>query len=375
MKKYFFAALLLLSCLMLSLSTFAQNVGRDRDARLNEIADSLHKVMFSIDTHVDSASHLNHPDAKGYTVTKGQVTFPKMKAGGLDACFFAIYKGQGPLDDASSQKAVDFAFNEIKLFKEYMAKHSDECGQAWCADDFWKLKKEGKSIVMLTLENGYVLGKDINNLRKFYNEGCRAMTLTHNYNNDLCDGSRDSVEHWRGLSPFGKAVVDTMNVLGMIVDVSHVTTASLLDAVACSKAPCVATHSGVWNIKNHPRNLKDEEIKAIAAKGGLIQIGSGRFFLSWRPKTEVSVKDYVDHVEYVRDLVGIEYVGIGTDFDGGGGMNGLEDCSQMKNITVEMLRRGWSHNDIKLFWGENLLRVMRVVEAKGRELSGAAALR
>lgn len=355
---------------MASNVSFAQNASKEQDARLMEIADSLHKVMFTIDTHVDSAEYLNHPDNKGYSVTKGQVTFPKMKAGGLDACFFAIYVGQGKLDPVSSQKAVDYGFRELRLFKEYMKKHESECAQAWCADDFWPLKKQGKSIVMFTLENGYVIGKDINNLRKFYNEGCRAMTLTHNYNNDICDGSRDSVEHWRGLSPFGRAVVDSLNYLGMIVDVSHVTRASLLDAVAYSKTPCVATHSGVWNIKNHPRNLRDDEIKAIAAKGGLIQIGSGRFFLSWRPKTEVSVKNFVDHVEYVKNLVGVEHVGIGTDFDGGGGMNGLEDSSQMKNITVEMLRRGWTHEDIKLFWGENLLRVLRIVEQKGKELQG-----
>lgn len=338
------------------------------DGSLAARADSLHKKIFSIDTHNDTAICTNHPN-KDYGVQKGQVTFPLMKKGGLDAAFFAIYLEQGPRDPESLKKATQYAIDEIRLFKEHINKNSDEAGIAWCADDFWKLKNEGKSIVMFTIENGYALGTDIKNVKMFYDMGVRAITLSHNYNNDICDSSRDSVVEWHGLSPFGYEVVKEMNRLGIIVDISHTSSETLFDCIEASKAPIMATHSGVWNIKNHPRNLTDREMKAIAKKGGLIQVATGRFFLSFLPKSEVNISHLCDHIEYVKNLVGVEHVGIGTDFDGGGGVVGLEDVSKMKNITIELMRRGWSDDELKLFWGENVIRMMKEVEKISRELS------
>jgi microsomal dipeptidase-like Zn-dependent dipeptidase len=153
-----------------------------------------------------------------------------------------------------------------------------------------------------------------------------------------------------------------MNRLGIIVDCSHASASTLYDCLELSTAPVICSHSCVYAIKDHPRNLTDEEIKAIAAKGGVIQVTSGRWALSWQPHAQVNIGCFCDHVEYIRNLVGVEYVGIGTDFDGGGGMNELEDASKMKMITVELMRRGWTDRELELFWGGNFLRVMRAVE-------------
>lgn len=338
------------------------------EEQLMAIADSLHKIFFTIDTHNDTAIALNHPDAD-YGVTKGQVTFPLMKEGGLDASFFAIFQDQGPRDDQSLEKAKQYAINEINMFKEYINQRSDEAGVAYTADDFLELKAQGKSAVMFAIENGWAIGKNIENVEMFYDMGVRYITLCHNFNNDICDSSRDTVEHG-GLSPFGIEVIKEMNRLGMMVDVSHASTSTLYDCIKVSSAPVVATHSSVKAIKDIPRNLTDDEMIAIAKKGGLVQIATGRFFLSTLPRNEVTVSHLVDHIDYAVNLIGIDYVGIGTDFDGGGGVVGLEDASKMKNITVEMLRRGYSHDDIRKFWGANVLRVMREIDDIGRTQRG-----
>lgn len=357
MKKVIF-----LSCLFLSICSLHEvRAQQEDDERLMEIADSLHKIIFSIDTHNDTAIAINNPD-EDQGVKTGQVTFPLMKQGGLDASLFAIYLDQEPRTDQSRQAAKEKAIREIEKFKQYVNEHSSEAAIAYNSDDFLRLKKEGKSIVMFAIENGFAIGTDIDNLKLFYDMGVRAITLSHNYNNDICDASRDSVAEWGGLSPFGYEVVAKMNELGMMIDVSHTASSTLWDVLEASKAPVFASHSGAWEMKNHPRNLKDEEIIAIAEKGGLIQVATGRFFLSNLPSSQVTVKHLVDHIDHVKSLVGAEHIGIGTDFDGGGGVVGLENAGKMKNVTVELLRRGYTHEEIALFWGGNFLRFMKEVE-------------
>lgn len=325
-------------------------------------ADSLHRVIFSIDTHNDNAIFANHPDAEDYSVDKGQVSFPMMKQGGLDAAVFAIYLGQKGRTEDSLKMATEYAIREITLFKKYVAAHGDEAEIAYTADDFLRIKKSGKSAVMLGIENGYALGKDIKNVQMFYDMGVRVITLCHNYDNDVCDASRYTKGEWGGLSPFGEEVVREMNRLGMVIDVSHASTETLYDCVKLSTAPVVATHSGVYAIKNHPRNLTDKEMLALSENGGLVQLATGRFFLSNLPKKEVTVKHLVDHIDYAKRLVGADHIGIGTDFDGGGGVVGLENVSKMKNITIEMLSRGYTDEEIKMFWGDNFLRVLRICQ-------------
>ena len=332
------------------------------------VANMVHEKYVSLDSHNDTAGWLNHPDGD-FGVTKGQVTFPLMKEGGLDAAFFAIYLDQGPLNDFSRDSVYNYAMNEIALFKKYIAEHSDEAEIGYAPEDLKKIKKKGKRCVVFALENGYGIGKDLDKINKFYDEGVRYITLCHNYVNDICDASRYTKGHsWGGLSEFGYKVVERMNELGMIIDFSHASSSTLWDLLECSKAPVIATHSSVWELKKNNRNLKDDEIKAIAKAGGLIQLASGRFFLSDLPKKEVTIKHLADHIDYVKNLVGAEYIGLGTDFDGGGGVVGLEDCSKMKDLTKELLLRGYTPYELSLFWGGNFLRVWQKIIDVSKEL-------
>ena len=345
--------------LFISASVFGQN-----EAAIAAKADSLHKVFFTIDTHNDYAIYACHPDAEDYSVEKGQVSFPMMVEGGLDASVFAIYMGQAGRSEDSLQLAVEYGVRELTLFKEFVEKnYSDYVEIAYSADDLLRIKSEGKRAVLLSLENGYMLGKDIKNVEMFYNLGIRLITLCHFGDNDVCDSANGSKDEWGGLSPFGVEVVKEMNRLGMIVDLSHCSRTTLYDCIKLSKAPIVASHSGVYNYKAIPRNLTDPEMLKIAAKDGYIGLPAGRYFLSHKPKKELSVANIIDHVDYVKNLLGKEYIGIGTDFDGGAGVPGFENMSKMKELTKEMLRRGYTDEEIECFWGKNFIRVFKAVEA------------
>lgn len=365
MKKIFLLSLL---CAFLSANVFAQNVNVAKawkkaekgepltEAECTAVADSIHKHYITLDSHNDTALYLNHPGGK-YTVTKGQVNFEKMKQGGLDAGFFAIYLGQRGLDQKSLDSAYNYCSTELDLFRKYVAAHSDEAEIALQPKDFAKIKAKGKSIVVLAIENGYPIGEELDRLDEYFAKGVRYMTLSHNYANCICDASMDKQpERYGGLSGFGYKVIERMNRLGMIVDVSHASSSTLEDVLECSKAPIVATHSGAWEVKNHKRNLTDDELRAIAAKGGVIQCATGRFFLSTLPKKEVTIKHLVDHIDHMKSVVGADHIGLGTDFDGGGGVVGLEDCTKMRAITVEMLKRGYTPTELGKFWGGNFLR-------------------
>ncbi|GAB1474353.1 dipeptidase [Bacteroidota bacterium] len=321
-------------------------------------ADKLHKRIFSIDTHNDTALHINNPNSQA-RVTKGQVTFPLMKEGGLDAAVFAIYIGQGSRDSASLIAATEYVKDNLLRFRKYVEDYP-AVSIAYCSDDLERNKINGITSVMLAIENGYAIGKDISNLERFRDMGVRMMTICHNLNNDICDASMDKGEEHGGLSAFGEDVIKEMNRLGIIIDLSHASTKTLFDVVKLSRKPVIASHSGVYSIKNHNRNLKDEEMRAIAAKGGLIQIATGRFFLSDLPKDSVTVSHIADHIDYARKIVGIDHIGLGTDFDGGGGVVGLENASKMKNLTIELLKRGYSEKDLEKFWGGNFIKFLKV---------------
>ena len=343
---------------LLALPGFAAQ--QDDDAALERRAQRLHDKILSIDTHTDTALELVRDSVD---LSRVQADFAKLREGRVDCCFYPIFVDQGPLDDASRQKAYEWTVGKMKAIRAYIEARPREARIALTADDIVRNKKRHRLSLVMGIENGYPIGKDLAKLQKFYDLGARIITLSHNYDNDICDASRYPQHTWGGLSPFGKELVREMNRLGMIVDCSHASTETLYDCLALSTAPVICSHSCVYTIKDHPRNLTDDEIRAIAAKGGVIQVTTGRWALSWLPHAEVNVGTFCDHVEYIRNLVGVEYVGIGTDFDGGGGMNGLEDASKMKDITVELLRRGWTDRELELFWGGNFLRVMRAVEA------------
>ena len=348
---------------------FAGAWAQDSDEALYRKAEEIHKKYLTVDTHNDSAMYYNHPDDK-YTVSKGQVTFPKMKEGGLDAAFFAIFLDQGPLKDASRDSVYQVAMEEIRMFKEYVAQRSDEAAFATSPKELYKLKKQGKRGVVLALENGYGVGLDLAKVDSFYNAGCRYITLCHNYTNDLCDASRyENPNGHGGLSEFGKEVVVRMNELGMLVDVSHASTSTLYDIIKLTKAPVFASHSSVRAIKDHPRNLTDQEIKDIAATGGVIQIATGRWCLTDAPKSETKIVHLADHIDHIKNLVGAEHIGLGTDFDGGGGMVDFQDCTKMKDLTVELLRRGYTEKELEMFWGGNFMRVWEQTIKVAKEMA------
>ena len=334
-------------------------VQQDEEAALLKRVEKLHDKIIAIDTHTDTALELVKENVD---LNKVQADFAKLREGRIDCCFYPIFVDQGPLEDASRDSAYAWTIDKMKAIRAYIEARPREARIALCADDIVKNKKRHKLSLVMGIENGYPIGKDLSRVKKFYDLGTRIITLSHNYDNDICDASRYPQNTWGGLSPFGKELVKEMNRLGILVDCSHASTSTLYDCLELSTAPVICSHSCVYAIKDHPRNLTDDEIKAIAAKGGVIQVTTGRWALSWQPRAEVNIGCFCDHVEYIRNLVGVEYVGIGTDFDGGGGMNELEDASKMKYITVELMRRGWTDRELELFWGGNFLRVMRAVE-------------
>ena len=335
--------------------------------------DSLHRKMITIDTHTDTALDMLRGEYADL-----QVNFEKMREGGLDAVFFAVYKGQGRRDDSTLVAVADWAEEKLKAFAHYIDS-APGVERALTPADVRRIKKSGKACAIQCLENGYMVGKDLGNVERFYNLGARYITLSHNNNNDICDaGVRvdnpkkgfSSALEWGGLSPFGYQVVAEMNRLGMIIDVSHTADETVEDVLAASAAPIIASHSCARALCDHPRNLPDDLLRKIAAKGGVVQVTIYHGFVDKGDGTPLDVKLFCDHVEHIRDIAGVEHVGFGSDFDGGGGLEGINSALEVKNVTKELLRRGWSDHDIALFWGGNLLRVWEQVEAVATRLSG-----
>ena len=329
-----------------------------------------------------------------------------MKKGGLDAIFFAVFTSQKPRTEENYKKTYVLANQMLDSIHVMLKKDSDLAALALKADDLAKIEKTGKRAIYIGMENGFPLAKDISRVEEFYKRGVRYITLCHSFHNDICDSSSDGkpAEH-NGVSDFGKHVISEMNRLGMMVDVSHASDKSFYDAIELSKAPIIASHSSVRAIAQHNRNMTDEMIKKLAANGGVIQIclldeyvknpdtttvnykrikqirkiyagGMEKMteaekeamfkewdeLKAWKQKDMPSVKDLCDHIDHVKNLVGVDYVGIGSDFDGGGGLMDCGDVSQFPNITKELLRRGYTETEIKKIWGGNLLRVFREVE-------------
>jgi membrane dipeptidase len=373
-------------------------------------AEKIHKSILTVDTHCDTPMEIVR---SGYDLgekhDKGCVDFPRMVEGGLDAEFFAAYIGQGPRDDTSTNKAHQEVIRIIEAIKENVGKNSGMAEIALSPDDAYRLKKAGKLAAFIGIENGYPAGKDISRIKEFYDLGARYITLCHSSNNDICDSSTDprGAEH-NGLSSFGEEVVKEMNRLGMMVDVSHISDDSFYDVINLSKAPVIASHSSCRALCSSPRNLSDDMLLALKKNGGVIQICIlSNYIKTPEPNPELDAKlaelknkygdfsklsddqrdqfrnerweildqyrklatvaDVVDHIDHVVQVIGIDHVGIGTDFDGGGGVDGCKTAAEMKNITIELLRRGYSKSDIGKIWGGNIMRVFREVERIAKE--------
>ncbi|WP_439183103.1 dipeptidase [Carboxylicivirga taeanensis] len=377
-----------------------------------------HEQAITIDTHVDTPMQFlrNNFDIGSLNeAPTSRVDLPRMKQGGLDAIFFAIFTNQRQRTPTNSSLAYHMAHQLIDSTEKAIKAHEHIAELAYTTDDVIELEQEGKKAIYLGMENGFPLSENINHVQEFYNRGVRYITLSHSENNAICDSSTDpnGPEH-HGLSEFGKEVVKEMNRLGMLIDVSHISDKAFYDVMALSTSPVIASHSSVRALCNHPRNMDDSMIKTLAAKGGVIQIcilgayiqpedttslnyqkheelrlkynnwnysneeERQQAWAEWRQLNELyppvlpSIADAVDHIDYVVNLVGVDYVGIGSDFDGGGGLSDCADVSDFPKITEELARRGYSKSDIAKIWGGNFLRVFKEVEAKAADYDRAS---
>ncbi|MDP4175363.1 MAG: dipeptidase [Bacteroidota bacterium] len=378
---------------------------------IKQEAEQLHNEIISIDTHTDTPLKLLQKDfdiRKSHNAQEDQskVDFPRMKEGRLDAVFFAAFIGQGPRTKSGNEEAKLKVLSIIDTIHSVIKKNSDLAEVALNASDAEKIKSKGKLAIYIGIENGYALGNDLSMIKKYYDLGARYITLCHTKNNDLCDSSTDpdSVNTYKGLSELGKKAVEEMNSIGMMIDVSHISDKAFYDVINYTKVPVIASHSCARAICNNPRNMDDAMLRKLAENGGVIQMcilseyvkdppanpGRDSAMSVFRnkypgyealtdeqkakmrserneidkkfPRLLANVSDVADHIDHIVSVAGIDHVGIGTDFDGGGGVNGCFDISEMKNITVELLKRGYSHSDIKKIWGGNFLRVFRQVE-------------
>jgi membrane dipeptidase len=378
-----------------------------------EIAKEIHEKVLTVDTHTDTPWALLRGDfdlneRHDFKKDHSRVDFPRMKEGGMDAIFMAAFVGQSNRDEEGNKKAKETVTTIIDSIHSHLTSRSDIADIALTPEDAYRLEKEGKRIVFIGIENGYAIGSDVQSISEFYNKGVRYITLCHTKNNDICDSSTDSTE-FNGLSKFGKEVVKEMNRVGMMIDVSHISDSSFYDVLALTKVPVIASHSCARAICDNPRNLSDDMLKKLVQNGGVIQMcilsdyvkkpenyaqrdsAFNAIRIKYRnfenltpeedkaadkewhavdttfPRQLATVSDMVNHIDHMVKVAGIDHIGIGTDFDGGGGLADCQDVSQMGNITLELVRRGYSEEDIRKIWGGNIMRVMAKVQAFGME--------
>ena len=367
---------IMLACfaLIATSSQAASNKRQLSDEDIMKKAQKLHKKMVTIDTHVDLKIDLATPKRNpGVRLDSQKVDLVKMSEGGLDAVFFAVWVAQEELSKESFCKAYDLAMAKFAAIHRMCAAYNaDKVELALSPDDVIRIKKAGKRSALIGVENGFSIGEDIENLRYFYDLGARYVTITHMGCNQLADSSdplKDiPASKHGGLSDFGKEVIREMNRLGMMIDISHSGPKTVSDILALSKAPVIASHSGCRALCDVNRNLTNEQMLAIKDNGGTVQIVALADFLK-KPGKEADLKVFVDHIDYAVHLIGIDHVGIGSDFDGGGGIPGFEDPSDCMNVTAELIRRGYSDSDIEKIWGGNLLRVWRKVIEAAKEIN------
>ena len=413
-----------------------------REDALVRRARAIHDQVIALDTHVD----IDPPDftkERNYTQRLNtQVDLPKMVDGGLDAAFFVVYVGQPNLastpdafEPAGYERAYRAAiekFDAVHRLTEAIA--PDRIQLALTAADVRRISAAGRKVALIGVENAYPIGTDIGRVKEFYDRGARYMSLSHNGHSQLSDSNTGEASGWKwnGLSPLGKQVIAEMNRVGLMIDVSHPSKASMMQALQISRAPIIASHSSARALCNHSRNLDDEQLLALKKNGGVIQTvafatyvketatparaqaldslrkefglpagtplggrrgrgGRGRGTLSqlpperlaelqkklaevdqaYPPLPEPTVADFVDHIDYIVKKIGIDHVGISSDFDGGGGVTGWNDASETFNVTLELVRRGYTEPQIAKIWSGNLLRVMEQVAKVAAQIQKA----
>ena len=332
------------------------------EARTFSQAKHIHNTSIILDSHCDTPMFFSNNSQEnaemfGTRSDKVLVNLPKMKEGRLDASIMVAYLPQGERTP-EAYKAVTAQTNRLLTqIEEIVEVNKDRVGLAETAEDILRLKAQGKKAILRGIENGYAIGKDLALLEHFKRRGIVYMTLCHNGDNDICDSARGNAEHG-GLSPFGREVVAEMNRLGILVDMSHAAESSFYDALELSKVPIVCSHSSARALCDHPRNLTDDQMRALAKHNGVAQTTVYQGFL--RKEGEASIIDAVEHLCHAAKIMGVEHVGLGTDFDGDGGVPGLADASEVINFTCHLLRRHFSEEDIRLIMGGNFLRAIEI---------------
>ena len=374
-------------------------------------AKLIHEEALTLDTHVDILNDKYATEAHdpGIDNPRLKCDLVKMNKGGVDGVFLAAYVRQRKRNAEGYKNAYESAMGQLKAICRLTEKmYPERCELATSPDDIERIAQSGKRAIMIGIENGFAIGKDLSKVERLYNLGARYITLSHNGHNDICDSCNpretlgDKKTEHNGLSKFGEKVVSEMNHLGVMVDVSHISVESFYDVIKVSNAPVIASHSGCRALADNSRNLYDEQLKTLAKNGGVIQIvtvsgflklGSSQYrkamsdlkkelddgsitteqFLEKKKDLDAkylsaNLEDFVDHIDHAVKIASIDHVGIGSDFDGGGGVPGFNDHSEALNVTIELLRRGYSEEDISKIWGANLLRVWREVEKVAEEL-------
>lgn len=328
---------------------------------------ALHRGLLTLDTHIDIPWPTG-PDA--FQDGARRVDLPKMLRGGVAAGCFAAYVPQVARNAQSETAAYERAVAMLHAIRSMGRSEGGITARvAVTVAEIEAAKRDGVLAIVPAVENGFAAGTDLSRLAQFRGLGARYLTLTHNGHNalaDSCNPRKDlgdaGIEH-DGLSALGRAAIAELNRLGMLVDVAHVSRNAMLQAAEVSRTPVVSTHSCIRALCNHPRNMDDEQLDALRDVGGVVQVTAVAAFLRHEAKPEaVSVADFADHIDYAVRRIGIEHVGISSDFDGGGGFTGWHDASESANITAELVRRGYDSQAIAALWGGNFLRVLRVAE-------------
>ncbi len=379
----------------------------------------IHEKILTVDSHIDWPSrqilypdfnpNIRHQPGK---IDSGQWDIVRMQEGGLDVVFMSIFTVQKERNYQGHAQAKAKAIEMIEITKKMAELNSAKVEIALNPEDAYRLEKDNKKAIFMGMENGYPIGKDISNVKFFYDQGIRYITITHSKNNELGDSSTDKKQEWNGLSPLGEKVVKEMNRLGIMVDISHVHDDTFWDVIKLTQAPIIASHSSARSLENHPRNMSDEMLKAVQENGGVVQVCildnyikklpqtperkkamktiekefmaliNGKMsqaeIRDFRekydqinneyPKNKPTVADVVDHIDYMVKVMGINHVGIGSDLDGGGGVAGMNDVSEMQNITKELVARGYTEEDIQKIWGGNFMRVFTQVQQVAKEI-------
>ncbi|WP_313791612.1 dipeptidase [Flagellimonas spongiicola] len=362
---------------------------------MEEIVRKIHDNIITIDSHIDIKVH-NFTDSNNYTQNLDtQLNLPKMIKGELDVAWLIVYSAQGTLDDEGYSEASDNAVSKFdaihRLCESYAPNHIEV---ALNSNDVRRIIDDGKKVAMIGVENAFPIGEDLSLFQNYFNRGARYVSLCHNGHNQFCDshtGEKDNDWLHNGLSDIGKVAVIEMNRLGIMVDVSHLSKASMMQILDISKAPIIASHSSARALCDHSRNLDDEQLLALKQNGGVVQAVAFNSYLneskhesykaylerkdkdsglaSEKTPEPVNVGDLVDHIDYMVNRIGIDHVGISSDFDGGGGIDGWSDVSETPNVTLELVRRGYSEREIAKLWGENLLRVLDSVQEIAAKLT------